>query len=254
MVQPEQERQCVHCGTRFRARWQRHRGRYAVFCSQSCISQQPRQRRCTTSPGVRQTATCPIDGTVFQARWMYRLKRYQRYCSRACRDIGATGPHISRACANSGCPNTIHRAAWYGTPRAVRRGHRVRYCSTACYMAVRWGDKPARIVSAMGYVFVKAPLSYANGGRRIQEHRLVMEQLLGRRLVPGETVHHKNGDRADNRPDNLELWTRAQPAGHHDRYAAELVAARIEIARLTTPRITEASWPAYAEPANGRSA
>jgi len=58
-----------------------------------------------------------------------------------------------------------------------------------------------------GYVVVQTE----NGAR--VEHRHVMEQALGRRLVPGETVHHKNRLRHDNRLENLELWFSAQPRG-----------------------------------------
>jgi hypothetical protein len=55
------------------------------------------------------------------------------------------------------------------------------------------------------------PNAAANGA--IAEHRLVMSRVLARPLTKDERVHHKNGDRADNRAENLELWNTSQPSG-----------------------------------------
>lgn len=65
-----------------------------------------------------------------------------------------------------------------------------------------------------GYVQIKMtdhPNVTANGW--MSEHTYVMSKVLGRALLPGENVHHRNGLRSDNRPENLELWVQWQPPG-----------------------------------------
>jgi len=69
--------------------------------------------------------------------------------------------------------------------------------------------KGGRFVDSLGYVRVLPSDDYEgrriHGGRYVHEHRYVAEQTIGRPLAPGEIVHHRNHDRADNRPENLEV-------------------------------------------------
>ena len=79
----------------------------------------------------------------------------------------------------------------------------------------RW--KNGRMITSHGYVAVKVPedhhLRQAHG--YAYEHDLVAEEKLGRRLQPGEVAHHLNGDKQDNRPENIEVMSKADHGREH---------------------------------------
>lgn len=85
-------------------------------------------------------------------------------------------------------------------PRQISVG--LGYCREhwVAYATAKSRRVPDRYVNEAGYVNVR------HEGRIIAEHRVIMASILGRPLRRGESVHHRNGDRSDNRPENLELW------------------------------------------------
>jgi len=73
-----------------------------------------------------------------------------------------------------------------------------------------------------------------------------MEELLGRPLRADENVHHRDGDKLNNSPDNLELWVRRQPQGVR---AVDLVAWALEI--LDRYAVTEVLDRHHVDPPSG---
>lgn len=99
-------------------------------------------------------------------------------------------------------------------PRIISRGRintPKKYCSRRCagIAAQPLGAKVQKAAARgwsldkHGYVILTERVE---GGYQQPEHRRVMEKTLGRKLEKWETVHHKDGNRRNNRLDNLELW------------------------------------------------
>lgn len=165
-----------------------------------------------------------------------RLKYRCRFCSRVQKKL-LYAKNSRRACRLSGCENSSqrkglcqrhYREQLYG----FMEGCIIDGCTKQAYVARGLcgmhyrrlrvhGDVEVRLTKERagltedGYRLLHGyhdhPNATANGA--ILEHRFIMSQMLGRPLFPYENVHHKNGQRSDNRPQNLELWIVSQPYG-----------------------------------------
>lgn len=158
-----------------------------------------------------------------------------KHCGKVGRDYPSNKRQFcDRACYVPYWVSNVSRHRW-GTGRVQYRclacnaefedtaWERRKYCSVACSKKhtlftigrlagennPHW--KGGRYQNEDGYWYVQTPghPNAINGGY-VAEHRLVMEKVLRRLLLPTEIVHHRDGDRTNNRPHNLEVMTRAE--------------------------------------------
>lgn len=176
---------------------------------------------------------CRNCGKTFQGTGTRR-----KYCSIECR---AAGMRMSRPTCEM-CGKTVNRptarfcskecqaASLRGKPRTLfpkpcemcgktfqpMKDGGKRFCSRACGSKATGlaRRKPGGMVDPKGYILVRAPEHpMASRAGYVMEHRLVMAEHLGRNLTPREVVHHINGQKSDNRIENLVVMEKSA----HDR-------------------------------------
>ena len=132
--------------------------------------------------GRRPMDTTPLHGRIFELR-KQGLSQQQ-----IGKEVGISQAVVGRALKQMGLPTMEVRS---GENHPSYKGGRSK-TDTGYWMVLAERNDPLAMAMAnkMGYVL---------------EHRLVMAQMIGRPLKPDETVHHINGDRADNSPENLQL-------------------------------------------------
>ena len=239
---------CLHCGDMYFARSADQK-----FCGAACYRgyekehgfdslhdrPEPIKFTCKTcgNPFVR------LPGSV--RAYVKKFGKEPQYCSTSC---GGKGRRLSDEEWQVHCVQCGNRMPIQRKPGGTINRQR-RLCSPECRSAYKLAEHARRrpeetreiqrSITAQGYVRLRFPNKGGIRGREVLEHRLVMEQRLGRELRPEETVHHLNGQRADNRPENIRLFSSRHGPG---QAVEDKIAFAIEMLTLYPDFAAEAGY------------
>jgi hypothetical protein len=148
---------------------------------------------------VNKKGKCKFCGKVYLPKRnnQNRLVFNNVFCGSECRNNYFASIPKTKFCANC------------GVEFKDRKGGKKKYCSQKCY----WNmvSKLHKTVFATTGKYKQLLIS----GKKIDEHRYIMQNHIGRKLKREEIVHHKNGNRSDNRLQNLELLSQAEHIKKH---------------------------------------
>lgn len=229
---------CSECGSEFL--WERKKARPPSVCSAKCKT----KRRAKQFRAKDDRKMAAVDRSAHCARCGVKFERpiagggQTVYCGPACTRDAHNDAASRRAKA---WREKVHASGEQCTvDGCIKPPDGSKGMCSMHYLRMRTtGDvgspEPQKVKGV--YKWVKDANGYmvrGNGKWSELQHRVVMEEILGRELLPGENVHHINGVRDDNRPENLELWSTSQPAGQR---VADKVAWCVEFLKNYAPEL-----------------
>lgn len=177
------KKECEYCGKSYRRTWQNRRQK---FCSKKCYGHS------ICKFVFNECKCCGIRFRIVPNR-----KNFALFCSRKC--YLQYHKAVRKKCLFCNKSFIVHHC----------RKDKAEFCYVSCASTMH--NIGRRKFDSKTYV------EYCLKGNKIVEHRAIMESILGIKLKKKEIVHHINGIKSDNRPENLQVMTSSEHMSFHGK-------------------------------------